>query len=146
MKSKPQRKKKITRDHSGPRCVHCKIRKGSQQRNLCNVCCRIQEIRQQYQFRNIETWNGGGGDYSSKAYKALNKLSSLTTEVALPLTATNAIPGSTAKIRVMITRAAQGVSLTHPHDMGCFYCDEERSTHSTVHCSLPDLITRDTIL
>lgn len=139
-------KKKITRDHSGPRCVHCKIRKASQQRNLCNVCCRIPEIRQQYQFRNVDTWDGGGGDYSSKAYRALSNLEALTTEVILPLTPTDTIPGTRAKIMVMISRAEQGLSLTHPKDMGCFYCDEERTAHSTIHCRLPDWIDRDTIL
>ena len=146
MKSKLQRKKKITRDHSGPRCVHCMIRKASQQRNLCNVCCRIPEVRQQYQFRNADTWDGGGGDYSSKAYRSSDSLAALTTEVVLPLTPTNAVPGTKAKIMVMISRAEQGLSLTHPQDVGCFYADEAYTVHSTIHCRLPDWIDRDTIL
>lgn len=137
-------KGKRNNDREGPRCVHCKERKASQQRNLCNVCCRVPEVRTQYPYRNIETWDGGGGDFRSQA--ALQALAALESSVALPDRPTNAIPGSRAKMKVMAERLALKQSLFHPKDVGCFSYNEEYTRALTLHCVIPSYMTSDSII
>lgn len=85
-------------------CVHCHSRFRNRSRGLCSSCYDKIDIRLQYPLLSTQFVRSPIGE----EYADSGRLPKPTT----------ARPGSAAKVRVLIERAANGQSLWHPLDAG----------------------------
>jgi hypothetical protein len=99
-----------------PLCKHCRGRLAYRPRGLCSRCYFTPAVRESYP---PDPANGsdqacrgdgvrGGRAYRSPVGRRCPK--------NLPLTPTDAMPGTAEKVEVLRERARQGVSLWHPGD------------------------------
>lgn len=84
------------------RCRHCRIRKRSRARGLCQACSYLPEIRAMYPGSTAKFARRGA---------ALDNV-----EPDVDRNPTPAMPGSPEKVAVMIDRVARGLSPWHPSD------------------------------
>ncbi len=85
-------------------CRRCECRSANRPRGLCWICYDVPGVRTLYPPVN---WQGGTIDGMDPCVVA-----------PLPAAATDAPPGTAAKVRVMSARAAARQVLHHPDDRG----------------------------
>jgi hypothetical protein len=88
-------------------CKNCARVVHNQGRGLCSGCYRRPEVREQFPANER---------YAASHPLALGNAGFSNDERKLPPCPTSAIPGSEAKIQVMIERLLQGYHLHHPLD------------------------------
>jgi hypothetical protein len=85
---------------NAPKCQHCHLRPIGRPRKLCWTCFSNDGIRAMYPHKAKR-----GVGHGNRGY-------------ALPLEPTSALPGTEAKVQVLIQRMAEGWALWHPMDAG----------------------------
>lgn len=86
-------------------CLHCKCRPGKRSRGLCKRCFNDPEVRAKYGPRSPR----------GRRMPALSRRAARG-DPPLPRKATEHLPGTAAKIKVLMERLANGYALWHPQD------------------------------
>lgn len=85
-------------------CRHCRVNKVGRPRGLCWSCYYKPGVRELYPSNSKYAYRGAGNNRGH--------------DQPLPASPTSALPGTEAKIQVLMQRAANGESLWHPDDFG----------------------------
>jgi len=90
-----------------PSCKHCKKEPATRPRGLCGRCYRDFSIRVKYPYKpSKHNPPGSGQDFNG------------TSRLKLPDEATETVPGSDERIRVLRERVRKKQNLWHPGDLG----------------------------
>lgn len=100
------------RTHKYSKCRHCITGIGYRSRGLCYKCWSNIDIRNLYPAKVAHLSKGVG----IKSLRGQGKEPVDKAGVRLPSRPTKAAPGTNDKLKVLISRAARGVSLHHPKD------------------------------